>query len=113
MKANFSQLLEIKKLDGLFQESHIRPVVFFKHSETCPISRNVLDEVSNVAGQIWLVVVQESRLVSDAIAEKTDIKHESPQTIVVRNGNPIYHSSHYDISARDIMKALSGEATEI
>ncbi len=113
MNANFIRLDELEKLDALFRESHSRPVVLFKHSETCPISRNIFEEMAAVDHEIWLIIVQNSRFVSDAIADKTDVKHESPQTIIIRNGKAVYHSSHYDITANDIAQVLSGEAANI
>lgn len=107
MKAHFEDLNTSKQLDELFDVSKTKPIVLFKHSTTCPISANIFEEVSNVDSTIFLVVVQESRELSKAIAEKTNIKHESPQAIVIRDGKPIYHASHYDITASDLTSYLA------
>ena len=106
MNANFIKLDSTEKLEQLFKESHEKPVILFKHSTTCPISSGVYQEISRVSGEINLVIVQTARPISTAIAEKTGIRHESPQAIVLRNGKPIYHASHFDVTAEDVAKSL-------
>jgi len=106
MSANFIKLDSPEKLENLFRESHEKPVVLFKHSTTCPISAGVYEEVSRVSADINLVVIQSARHISSAIAEKTGIRHESPQAIILKDGEPIYHASHFDVTAGDISKEL-------
>jgi bacillithiol system protein YtxJ len=100
--AKFTEINSIEKLHELFETSNLRPVVLFKHSLTCPISANVYREVDETDAEINLVVVQTARHISNEIAQKTGIRHESPQAIVIRDGAPVYHASHYDITADDI-----------
>jgi bacillithiol system protein YtxJ len=104
--ANFIELNTIEKLEELFEESNKKPVVLFKHSVTCPISSGVYYEVSEVESDVNLVIVQKARDISNEIALKTGIRHESPQAIVLKNGKPIYHASHYDITAQDVENSL-------
>ena len=104
--ANFIELNSIEKLEELFEKSNETPVVLFKHSVTCPISTGVYHEVSDVEADVNLVIVQKARDISNAIAGKTGIRHESPQAIVLKNGKPIYHASHYDITAEDVENSL-------
>lgn len=106
MNANFIKLDSTERLEQLFEESHDKPVILFKHSTTCPISSGVYQEISRVAGDINLVVVQSARPISLAIAEKTGIRHESPQAIVIKNGEVVYHASHFDVTAEDVLKSL-------
>jgi bacillithiol system protein YtxJ len=107
MKAQFVDLNNSEQLDEVFEVSKTKPIILFKHSTTCPISANIFEEVSNVDSTIFLVVVQDSRELAKAIAEKTGIKHESPQAIVVKDGKSIYHASHYDITAEDLTYYLA------
>ena len=107
MNAQFIDLDNTKQLEKLFESSHQKPVVLFKHSTTCPISANVFEDVSQTDATIYLITVQEARSVSNAVAEKTGIKHESPQAIVLRDGNPVYYASHYDITHSDIANAMA------
>jgi bacillithiol system protein YtxJ len=107
MKAQFIQLNSIDQLDELFEVSKTKPITFFKHSITCPISANVFEEVANVDSTIFLIVVQDSRDISNAIARKTGIKHESPQAIVIKKGEPVFHASHYDITSSDLTATIA------
>ena len=109
MSAKFQEIKTSEELENLFQQSFIAPVVLFKHSITCPISTNVYAEISEADAEINLVVVQKTRNISDSIAEKTGIRHESPQAIVLKNGKAIYHASHYDITEEEILLVMSGE----
>ncbi len=106
MKARFSEINNTEELDALFEKSNEQAVVLFKHSTTCPISAGVYQEISNADADINLIVVQKARTVSDAIAEKTGVRHESPQAFVVKDGAVVYHASHYDVTAEDINSKL-------
>ncbi len=102
MKANFVEISSNEELEKLFEQSSEKPVVLFKHSLTCPISAGVYQEISGADADVHLVVIQHSRNVSTAIAERTGIRHESPQAIIIKDGKPVYHASHYDVTAADI-----------
>lgn len=106
MNAKFHKIESPEQLENLFQKSADAPVILFKHSVTCPISSNVFNEVSDVDADINLVIMQEARNISNLIAEKTGIRHESPQAIVLQNGKAIYHASHYDITAEEVNEKL-------
>ncbi len=106
MKANFIEIHSGEELDELFDKSKQQPVVLFKHSLTCPISAGVYREVSDVDSDVYLIVVQYARGVSNQLAEKTGIRHESPQAIVLKDERAIYHASHYDVTANDVLSSL-------
>jgi bacillithiol system protein YtxJ len=108
MPANFINVDSIDSLDRLFEQSFERPVVLLKHSTTCGISSGVYREVGLVAADVNVVVMQTHRDISNAIASRTGVRHESPQAIVLRQGKPIYHASHYDIEAQHIEESLAG-----
>ncbi len=108
MKARFNKISSTEKLDELFNESNEKPIVIFKHSLTCPISAGVYQEISNADADINLVVVQTARNISTLIAEKTGVRHETPQAIVLKDGKPIYHASHYDVTAADVEDSVNG-----
>lgn len=106
MGAEFIKIGSSGRLAELFAESADRPVVLFKHSATCPISSGVYREVARLDSIVNLVVVQTDRPISDEIAERTGVRHESPQAIVLRNGRAVYHASHYDVIAEDVSAHL-------
>lgn len=107
MKAVFNKINSVEELEEVFTKSSEKPVALFKHSMTCPISSDVYQEIKNVDGEINLVVVQTARNISNEIAARTGIRHESPQAIVLKDGKAIYHASHYDITAEDVSVNLS------
>ena len=102
MKARFKEIISTEKLDELLEQSNEKAVVLFKHSLTCPISSGVYEEISNADADINLVVVQTARNISTAIADKTGVRHETPQAIVLKDGKVVYHASHYDVTAEDV-----------
>jgi bacillithiol system protein YtxJ len=102
MKARFNEIQDTDQLTTLIEKSNEEAVVLFKHSTTCPISAGVYHEISNADVDINLIVVQRSRNVSTELAERTGVKHESPQAIVLKNGRVVYHASHYDVTAQEV-----------
>ncbi len=101
-------------LEELIQkESFKKPVLLFKHSTRCSISISVLNRVE----RNWNADINELilpyyldllnyRAISNKIAVLTDIEHQSPQAIVIKNGNVIYHESHSGIRVDDILESL-------
>jgi monothiol bacilliredoxin len=104
MNARFTEIYDAAQLETLFEKSFESPVVVFKHSLTCPISSYAYQKISEADAEINLIVVQHARSVSSAIAEKTGVRHESPQAIVLRDGKAVYHASHYSVDAESIEK---------
>ena len=111
---NFAPLTDAGELDALLARSHDAPVILFKHSTTCPISarahRQMAELSTQVAGRISLVVVQRARDISRRVAELTGIQHESPQTIILRNGQAVWSASHFDITAEAVAQAVQKNA---
>lgn len=106
MGNQFTQITDTQALDQLLTSSHDAPVVLFKHSSTCPISSAAYKQMSQVARDVSLVVVQRARDVSSEIASRTGIPHESPQAIVLRNGEAVWSASHFDITAGAVEQAV-------
>ena len=105
----FTEITDANELNTLFSESGEGAVVLFKHSLTCPISHAAYEEMSLMNDEsVALVIVQDARAVSNEIAARTGVRHESPQTIILRDGKPVWHASHYDITKSSVMRALEG-----
>ena len=109
MNAKFNEITEAEQLEDLFEKSYTEPIVLFKHSVTCPISGDVYREIARADADINLVVVQRARHLSNQIAEKTGVRHESPQAIVLKEGAAVYHASHYDITAEEVSQKVKTE----
>jgi bacillithiol system protein YtxJ len=106
MEDQFTQITDTDALDELLARSHDAPIVLFKHSTTCPISAAAYRQMSQVSTEVLLVVVQRARDVSSEIASRTGIRHESPQTIVLRNGEAVWNASHFDITKNAVEEAV-------
>ena len=110
---NWFELTTPTQLDALRAESHQQPVIIFKHSTRCSISRAVLDRVERNWNQEGLSEVKPyfldllaHRPISNQIASEFDIEHESPQLIIIHQGKPLYAQSHYGIDVTKIKQAL-------
>lgn len=106
MEKKFQRLVDRKTLDNLLANSRLRPVIVFKHSNSCPISAAAYREMQQLEDEVVLVEVQSAREVSRDLADMTGIRHESPQVIVFKNGKAVWNASHFDVKARAVAKAL-------
>ncbi len=106
MDSHFTPVTSAAELDGLLAGSDQTPVVLFKHDTTCPISAAAYREMSALRSDVALVDVDEAADVSQEIASRTGIKHESPQVIVLAHGQPVWSASHYDITQDAVEEAL-------
>ncbi|MEM7357326.1 MAG: monothiol bacilliredoxin BrxC family protein [Acidobacteriota bacterium] len=52
--------------------------------------------------------MQNARDVSNEIAQRTGVKHESPQALLMRDGTVTWHASHWSIQAEALQEALAG-----
>ncbi|MEI5908839.1 bacillithiol system redox-active protein YtxJ [Bacillus spongiae] len=81
---------------------------FFKHSLTCPISGNAYNQYQTFTSGIdepsYYLAVQEARALSNYIAERFGIRHESPQAFLFEKGEPIWNASHNRITKEALMK---------
>jgi len=84
---------------GIVDDSSEKPIFIFKHSSRCGISSMVLSrfekQIKERVDNYYYLHIQGERELSNWLAEELDIRHESPQLIVVKNGKVIAHDSHY------------------
>lgn len=88
-----------------------RRVLIYKHSTTCGRSAKALTHMNAVEKAvdtpIFIVDVLANRDVSNAIAERVTVKHESPQVILLVRGKPVWEAHHWDVTEENIKKALA------
>ena len=111
------ELTQVDDLEAAVAASKEHPIFVFKHSTACPISGRAavrvdkyLAETGEKAPDFVMVKVIESRPVSNAIAEKLGVQHESPQLLLLKDGKAIWNTSHGNITAENIEKALHEHA---
>ncbi len=105
---HFVPVADWADLDRLFAESAQGPVVLFKHDFACPISANASRAVAAVPGAVPLIDVERQKGLAAEVASRTGIEHESPQVIVLRNGQAVYSASHWDIIGVEVARATGG-----
>jgi bacillithiol system protein YtxJ len=99
---------------NLISLSFSKPVLILKHSTKCGTSRFALKQLEsdwktedeNKLIPFFLDLLSH-RDVSNAIEKQFSIQHESPQVLLVRNGNCFYSASHDEIDYSEIMKKIS------
>ena len=111
MGNNFIRLDDIHGVADLVDASKLRPVVVFKHSLTCPMSAAAYEQLVEFAGEVALGEIQTSRELSREIERSTGITHESPQVILLRNGQVVWTASHWNVNAEALAEALRGHSS--
>ncbi len=108
---NWNLLEDISVMEELLATQDDMARIFFKHSTRCSISSMALHSFeANWEGddaQLYFIDLLRFRELSNALAEQTGVMHQSPQAIVVRNKEVIYHASHSGIDAQAIQKLLT------
>tara|TARA_B110000046_G_scaffold44961_1_gene49990 strand:+ start:197 stop:589 length:393 start_codon:yes stop_codon:yes gene_type:complete len=96
---SINQLIEIEK------ESFHQPIAIFKHSTRCGTSSMALRQFEshfksdNTIIKLYFLDLLSFKDISNEIAIRFQVFHESPQLIVLKDGNTIHHSSHHQIDA--------------
>lgn len=107
------ELTSLEALQEAVGATSGRPAFIFKHSTACPISAKAHNSVAeylkgapNSAPEFYLIKVIESRPVSNAAAEKLEVEHQSPQLLLVKAGEAVWSTSHFDITGEAIKGAI-------
>jgi bacillithiol system protein YtxJ len=106
----------VDELHRLIVESESRPVLLFKHSYTCGVSMEALDELvahlndSSTGAQYAVVTVQTHRAVSNAVAQKLGVRHETPQALLIRDGRVVWSASHFRVTAAAVEDAIRNQS---
>ena len=99
-------------LDAAIERSFTTAIVIFKHSETCGTSAYAREELEtllaepNLAAGVYVVSVQRNRAISNALSKRFNLRHESPQVLLIRGGALAWHASHHRISSDELTAAL-------
>lgn len=114
VKGNFQwvELIHLDQLDGIVNQSWEKPILIFKHSTRCIISKTVLKNFEkdfkfgdNVTS--YYLDLLEYRPISNEIASVFNVTHQSPQLLVIKNGVCVYNASHESILDIDFAKLLN------
>jgi bacillithiol system protein YtxJ len=113
MHPQLTAVQELDELDRLLASTDERPLLLFKHSYTCGVSAEALDElVAHLNDrpedvQYAMVTVQTHRDVSNAVAKQLGVRHETPQALLIRNRRVVWSASHFRVTASAMVDAIT------
>lgn len=105
------ELVDIATLNEIEQSE--LPVLIFKHSTRCGISsmvwRRFKQDYAFSQNEVtfYYLDLLRYRTISNEIAARYDVVHESPQLIVLNRGEVIAHASHSAINELDLAFLIS------
>lgn len=100
------------QLEAIVERSNSVPCLLFKHSTRCEISsmaKHRLEskwDLNDDEVEPYFLDLLKCRPISAAIADKFGVYHESPQVLLISNGECIYDASHLDISVNELRLSL-------
>jgi bacillithiol system protein YtxJ len=108
---NWIPLQDEKQLEEIVVNSNTIPQVIFKHSTRCAVSsmaKNRLDRNEAPDGvNFYLLDLIRYRNISNKIASEFGVIHQSPQVLVINNGECVYDESHSGILFDEIEAATT------
>ncbi len=113
-KINWISLKDLGQLNEIVTLSHEKPVVIFKHSTRCSVSRMALKQFENEFDvetlqcnvSTYFLDLLEYRDISNEIAARFNVYHQSPQLLLIQDGKSVYDVSHSDIDAGELKGKL-------
>ncbi len=110
---NWIQLTDINQLNQIRENSQDTPIMIFKHSTSCSTSsmvkgrleRNWNEEEMKHVQSYYLDLIRH-REISNIISEQYNIRHESPQVLIIRAGEAVDNFSHFEIDYASVQKAV-------
>lgn len=106
------ELNAMEQLDDITEKSKTKTQFIFKHSTRCGISRMVISQFkkdylySENDADLYYLDLLAYRPISNEIAQRFQVTHQSPQLLVVKNGVVVAHESHNGINNMDLEKFI-------
>jgi bacillithiol system protein YtxJ len=97
-------------LEVAIERSREEPIVLYKHSNRCGVSSAAQERLRELSSPedpvIYRITVQNEGDLSDRIAERLDIRHETPQVIILDDEQPVFSASHTNVTAEAVRAAV-------
>jgi len=106
MDNGFIEITNTESLDQFLQRFNATGAVLFKHSNACGVSSRAYSEMAQLENPIGLIVVQQSRPLSAEIERRWSLPHQTPQVLIVRDGELVWNASHFEIKAATVAENL-------
>lgn len=105
---NWKDLNNATQLAHIKEHSHTTPIIIFKHSTRCSISNMAKGRLERNFSpseiEFYYLDLLQHRNISAMIAEQFNVHHESPQVLLIKNGECVYDESHNGIDMQEIME---------
>jgi bacillithiol system protein YtxJ len=111
-KISWIPLTDLGQLNEISQLSNEKPVVVFKHSTRCNISRMALKQFENEYDlsdnevTTYFLDLIAFRDISNEIASRFNVVHQSPQLLLIVGGKSVYDVSHSSIDADELKSKI-------
>ena len=111
-QVGWHHLTEKGQVDALIRQSRQHPQLIYKHSHACATCWFARREIERVGEQmkgmadLHFIDVLDHRAVSNYIAQRMDVRHESPQAILVKSGEAVQNISHSGIKGDRLIEWL-------
>lgn len=107
---NWIPLCSTEEMEHLILLSQEKPQVIFKHSTRCSISsvakKRLEKSITQEEVSFYFLDLFAYRTISNAIASRFNVTHESPQILVIKKGRCVYDESHMSIDMEDILENI-------
>ena len=108
---NWIPLNTLEQLESIKEKSQATPQLIFKHSTRCSISTMALNRFERATTKptidFYFLDLIANRQISNAVAEQFKVHHESPQILLIKNGECIYDESHNGILMDELIEQLA------
>ena len=108
---HWTHLTDEDQLKQVVTKSHIKPQVIFKHSTRCSISAVALQRLQKVSQpsdiDFYFLDLLSFRNLSNRIADIFGVPHESPQVLLIHNGECVYDESHMGIHMSELLEQVN------
>lgn len=105
---NWTEITNAAQLSAVKDLSKAKPQLIFKHSTRCSISsmaKSRLERGSAPEGiDFYYLDLIKHRDISQQVAATFDVSHESPQVLLIKNGECVYDESHSGITMDEIVE---------
>ena len=97
-------LTQIEQLEQIVEDSKHKPIAIFKHSTRCGTSRIVLKQfeksfnLDTDSMDLYFLDLLTYREISNEVARKFEMLHQSPQLLIIKNGKVVASASHYEVN---------------
>lgn len=101
-----------EQVEEIIEVSKATPVLIFKHSTTCGISRMVLKQfekdydIDKKDLEPYFLDLKKYRSISNLVASTFNVPHESPQVLIIKEGKAVFNDSHGSINVAEIKKQI-------